>query len=123
MQLTWIRYDHDSLDNALSSSFCLYVFHHPIDGDRPYYIGKARFFGTKQDKGYKASARYNSGYVHLIAGMLRSGFSLYVASLGEQNFESAECYEQELIARWDPIRRQKRNASLCKPVITKKPWR
>lgn len=61
MQLTWERYDHNSLDNALSKSFCLYVFHHPIDGDRPYYIGKAKYFGTNQSKGYEPAARYNEG--------------------------------------------------------------
>jgi len=123
MPLTWKRYDHNSLDAALSRSFCLYIFHHPTDGDRPYYIGKAKYFGTKQSKGYTASARYNSGYVHLVAGMLRSGFSLYIASLGEQNFKLAESYEQELIAQWNPIRPQKRKAYLLqKPFITEKPW-
>jgi len=123
MRLTWKRYDHNSLDAALSQSFCLYTFHHPKDGDRPYYIGKAKYFGTKQSEGYKASARYNGGYVHLVAGMLHSGFSLYIASLGEQNFKLAESYEQELIAKWNPIRPQKRNNYLLqKHFITEKPW-
>lgn len=122
MNLTWTRYDHDSLSEALSRSFCLYVFHHPDDGDRPYYIGKAKYFGTTQAKGYTGEARYNGGYVHLVAGMLRSGFSLYVASLGEQNFASAESYEQELIARWNPVRPQKRKEALRQAVTTKKPW-
>lgn len=122
MKLTWKRYDHNSLDEALSRSFCLYVFYHPKDGDRPYYIGKAKYFGTKQSKEYEAAARYNGGYVHLVAGMLRSGFSLYIASIGEQNFESAESYEQELIAQWNPVRTQKRKDHLRKPVITGKPW-
>jgi hypothetical protein len=123
MQITWERYDHNSLDDALSTSFCLYVFYHPVDGDRPYYIGKAKYFGTNQSTGYEAAARYNGGYVHLVAGMLRSGFSLYIARLGEQNFESAESYEQELIAQWNPVRPQKRKEHLRKPVATEKPWR
>jgi len=122
MNLTWQRYDHDSLTEALSRSFCLYVFHHPDDGDRPYYIGKAKYFGTAQPQGYERTARYNAGYVHLVAGMLRSGFSLYIASLGEQNFASAESYEQELIARWNPVRPQKRNEALRQAVTTEKPW-
>jgi len=99
------------------------VFHHPVDGDRPYYTGKAKHFGTNQSKGYEAAARYNSGYVHLIAGMLRSGFFLYIASLGEHNFEAAESYEQELMAQWNPVRPQKRKEHLRKPVITEKPWK
>lgn len=122
MRLTWEHYDQNSLNEALSRSFCLYVFHNPVDGDRPYYIGKAKYLGTNQSKGYQTAARYNGGYVHLVAGMLRSGFSLYVASLGEENFKLAESYEQELIAQWNPIRPQKRKDHLRKPVISEKPW-
>ena len=123
MKLTWERFDHNSLDDALSRSFCLYVFHHPEDGDRPYYIGKAKYFGPNQDKGYTREARYNAGYVHLVAAMLRSGYSLYIASLGEEHFESAENYEQELIAQWNPVRPQKRKEHLRKLVFTEKPWK
>ena len=123
MHLIWQRYDHDSIKEALTRSFCLYVFHHPDDGDRPYYIGKAKYFGTKQLSGYTPQARYNSGYVHLLFGMLRSGFSLYIADLGESKFNLAENYEQELIHLWDPIRPQKRKSHLRQPVITEMPWK
>lgn len=121
MQLSWKKFDLSSLNTAASQSFCLYVFHHPQDGDRPFYIGKAKYFGTKQASGYKGSARYNSGYMHLVAGMLRSGFSLYIAQIGEKAFEQAESYEQELIAIWNPIRKQ-RVKDMRKPVKTTKPW-
>jgi hypothetical protein len=67
-------------------------------------------------------ARYNGGYVHLIAGMLRSGFLLYIASLGKNNFISAESYEQELISLWNHVRPQKRKKDLRQIVITEKPW-
>lgn len=109
------------MDNALRHSHCLYVFHHPEDGDRPFYIGKAKIFGTKQSSGYNGSARYNSGYVHLLAGMLRSGFSLYIAQIGEAAFADIEGYEQELIAQWNPIRKQKIK-QFRKVVVTTKPW-
>jgi hypothetical protein len=121
MQLTWKRFDLTTIDAALSQSFCLYVFYHKQDGDRPFYIGKAKYFGTKQPFGYKGSARYNSGYVHLLAGMLRSGFSLYIASIGETAYRNAEYYEQELIAQWNPVRKQK-TKSVRKAVTTTKPW-
>ena len=122
MDLTWNIYDSENLDDALGQSFCLYVFHHADDGNRPFYIGKAKYFGTKQASGYKGSARYNSGYVHLIVGMLRSGFKLYISPIGESNFEDSECYEQELIALWNPIRPQKRKDKIRKGVITNVPW-
>lgn len=121
MRLSWNRFDLSSLDLALARSFCLYVFHHPQDGDRPFYIGKARFFGTQQPDGYEAAARYNSGYVHLLAGLLRSGFSLYIAEIGEAAFADVEAFEQELIETWNPIRPQKRT-SIRKTVDTRKPW-
>jgi len=121
VRLAWKRYEYQTLDSCLAESFCLYVFHHPDDGDRPFYVGKARHFGTKQPSGYKATARYNSGYLHLIAGMLRAGFSLYVARIGEKAFADVEKYEQELIALWNPIRKQRIKASRL-PVETKKPW-
>ena len=105
MKLSWKKFDLESLDAAASQSFCLYVFHHPQDGDRPFYIGKAKYFGTKQSSGYKASARYNSGYMHLVAGMLRSGFSLYIAHIGQKAFDEVESYEQELIGIWNPVRK------------------
>ena len=121
MRLVWKKYDFRTLEASLSVSFCLYVFHHPDDGDQPFYIGKARHFGTRQSAGYRASARYNSGYVHLIAGMLRSGFQLYVARIGERYFADVEKYEQELIALWNPIRQQRIEAARL-PVRTSKPW-
>ena len=121
MRLSWNRYDHASIDAALSQSCCLYILHHPDDGDRPFYIGKAKYFGTKQPTGYKASARYNSGYVHLVAGMLGSGFVLYIAPIGEEAFRDAESYEQELIARWDPVCAQRTKAGR-KAVEIIKPW-
>lgn len=122
LQLSWKRFGCHTLDEALAQSFCLYVFHHPTDGDRPFYIGKAKLFGTKQKSGYAAAARYNSGYVHLIAGMLRSGFSLYIAEVGADHFSDAEGYEQELIAQWNPIRSQriKPNRKLVSSV---RPWK
>lgn len=107
MNLEWTRYDLASLEDALGQSYCLYAFHHPADGDHPFYIGKAKFFGTRQPTGYKASARYNSGYTHLIKGMLRSGYSLYIAHIGEDAYKHAEAYEQELISRWSPVQTQK----------------
>lgn len=121
MRLTWRRYDYENLNLSLSESFCLYAFHHPDDRDRPFYIGKARHFGTQQALGYEPSARYNSGYVHLIAGMLRSGFRLYIAHIGEAAFADAEKYEQELIALWNPVRHQRTKGSRL-PVQTTKPW-
>jgi len=122
MKLKWKKYDHGTIDDALSESFCLYVFHHPKDDDLPYYIGKARFFGTNQPSGYKGSARYNGGYVHLLAGILRSGFNLYIAKIGEKDFVNVEGYEQGLISLWNPIRPQRRKAKIRLPVETIKPW-
>ena len=121
MHLTWEKFTHESLDAALGHSHCLYAFHHPNDRGRPFYIGKAKIFGTKQAAGYARSARYNSGYVHLIAGMLRSGYSLYLAPIGESAFADVEAYEQELIALWNPIRKQKIKP-LRKAVVTTAPW-
>lgn len=121
ISLAWKKYTAEQLNAALSECFCLYVFHHPADGDRPYYIGKAKYFGTHQSTGYKASARYNGGYTYLIEGMLRSGFSLYVATIGEKAFDKSEAFEQELIALWKPIR-QKRIKKNRSPVETVKPW-
>jgi hypothetical protein len=121
MDLSWQEFDLDSLDLALSRSFCLYAFHHMQDGDRPFYIGKAKYFGTQQADRYEAAARYNSGYIHLVAGLLRSGFSLYIAEIGEAAFADVEAFEQTLIEVWNPIRPQKRT-SVKKPVDTRKPW-
>lgn len=121
MKLSWKKYTYETLDFALKQNYCLYAFHNPQDGDRPFYIGKAKFFGSKQADGYKSSARYNSGYTHLISGMLRSGFDLYIARVGEEKFSEIECYEQELIAQWNPIRQQ-RIKPIRKPVVTEKPW-
>ena len=121
MQLAWEKFTYNSIDDAIRHSHCLYVFHHPQDGDRPFYIGKARAFGTKQASGYTGSARYNSGYMHLLAGMLRSGFSLYIAPIGQADFVDAESFEQELIALWNPIRKQKIKR-IRKAVVTAKPW-
>ena len=54
--------------------------------------------------------------------MLRSGFVLYIAPIGEEAFRDAESYEQELIAQWDPVRAQKTKA--CKKEVeTIKPWK
>ena len=102
MNLSWDEYTFNNIDEAKKCNFCLYVFYHPNDDDRPFYIGKAKYFGTDQEEGYKASARYNSGYTNLVAGMLREGFSLYVAMIGELEFRDVEKYEQELIALWNP---------------------
>lgn len=74
MHLSWNQFDLESLDQALRSSCCLYVFYHAQDGDRPFYIGKARFFGAQQRDGYTAAARYNGGYVHLVAGLCALDF-------------------------------------------------
>lgn len=121
MNLSWKRFTSENLNEALSESFCLYVYHHPSDGDRPFYIGKAKYFGTKQPDGYKASARYNSGYVYMIEGLLRSGYTLYIARLGRAAFEKAAHYEQELIARWNPIRQQRLSRQRL-AIETVKPW-
>jgi hypothetical protein len=121
MKISWKKFDLKSLEKTAGQVYCLYVFHHRKDKDRPFYIGKAKFFGTKQASGYKASARYNSGYIHLVTGMLRSGFTLYIASIGKKAFKNAECYEQELIAKWNPIQKQ-RIKNIRKSVKTRKPW-
>ena len=121
MRLTWTQFNLETVDAALSQSHCLYVFHHPDDGDRPFYIGKAKHFGTKQADGYKASARYNSGYLHLVVGMLRSGFSLYIAPIGEKAFGDAEAYEQELISLWNPVRTQRTKPKRLAVEATR-PW-
>ena len=59
--------------------------------------------------------------IYICAGMLRSGFSLYIAELGGAEFDSAEFYEQELIARWNPVRTQK-TTKLRMPVVVTRPW-
>lgn len=121
MKLHWQSFSAENATHALAMSYCLYVFHHPDDGDRPFYIGKAKYFGTKQADGYKGSARYNSGYQHLLMGMLRSGFALYIAELGREEFAYAEEYEQELIALWRPVRKQRIKAGR-RSLETAKPW-
>lgn len=121
MKICWKAYTSNDLDRALSECFCLYAYHHPSDGDRPFYIGKAKYFGTKQSDGYKASARYNSGYSYLIEGMLRAGYTLYIAPIGQDAFANVEAYEQDLIAQWQPIRKQ-RIKPYRLPVSTQKPW-
>jgi hypothetical protein len=114
--------DEKSLKKAASHSFCLYVFRHPKDLGRPFYIGKAKYFGPNQTrKKNNASARYNGGYQYLIHGMLRGGYRLYIARLGEKFFAKATRYEQRLIDAWDPIRAQKRTRDTL-PVDTTKPW-
>ena len=85
MKLEWQKFTYTNLDDALSKKYCLYVFHHPDDGDQPFYIGKAKFFGPKQEDGYKGSARYNAGYHHLLYGLIRSGFTLYISEIGEKH--------------------------------------
>src|SRR5512143_1827556 len=100
MKLNWQHFNDQNAIGALTKSYCLYVFHHPDDGDNPFYIGKAKFFGPKQADGYKASARYNAGYQHLLMGLLRAGFSVSIAEIGQAAFLHAEEYEQELIAQW-----------------------
>ena len=122
-KIYWTAYTLETLEDALSANHCLYVLHSPDDGDRPHYIGKAKFFGTKQADGYKASARYNSGYVHLLAGMLRGGYTLYIAQLGTKYYEKAEGYEQELIHKWNPIRTQMLKPRIRRRVTLTKPWR
>lgn len=121
MHLSWRKFTYETLEDAKSQCFCLYAFHHPDDGDRPFYIGKAKCFGTKQASGYTGSARYNSGYMHLVAGMLRSGFCLYIAHIGEAAFADVEAYEQELIALWNPVRKQK-TKPIRRPVVSSLPW-
>jgi hypothetical protein len=121
MKLNWQPFAAQNATDALSKSYCLYVFHHPDDGDRPFYIGKAKYFGPKQMDGYKGSARYNAGYQHLLMGLLRSGFALYIAEIGQDAFTHAEEYEQELIALWNPVRDQRVKAGRRR-VETTKPW-
>jgi hypothetical protein len=119
-RLTWICYK--TVEKAITQSFCLYVFYHPQDKDRPFYIGKAKYFGTKQKEGYKQSARYNGGYLHLIAGMLCSGFKLYIAEIGEDLFAHAEDYEQFLIEQWNPVQNKLRKKRNFVKFTTEKPW-
>ncbi|WP_449122957.1 hypothetical protein [Pseudomonas sp. MPG01] len=121
IQLNWLHFTKENACEALPCSYCLYVFHHPDDGERPYYIGKAKYFGPNQAGGYKGSARYNAGYQHLLMGLLRAGFSLYIAEIGEDLFTNAEGYEQSLIHHWNPIRIQRIKASRI-PVQGAKPW-
>jgi hypothetical protein len=117
----WEKFDADTFERAASKSFCLYVFHHPDDGGRPFYIGKAKYFGPRQESGYERGARYNAGYQHLLEGMLRSGFGLYIAEIGEAQFKNAEAYEQYLISAWNPVRKQ-RTSQLQMPISTTIPW-
>jgi len=120
MKLEWEKFSYENLDEALSKNHCLYVFHNPDDGDRPFYIGKAKHFGPKQESGYKGNARYNAGCHHLLFGLVRSGFTLYIAEIGIENFSKAEEYEQKLINLWQPVRKQKvKKARL--PVETERP--
>lgn len=120
--LDWVRYQLADLQSALSASNCLYVWHHPDDGDRPQYIGKAKFFGTRQSSGYVASARYNSGYEYLLELALRGGTNLYIAKLSPENFAKAESIEQALIEKWQPLRKQKRKATPEVQFSAVKPW-
>ena len=48
MNLEWNKFTFENLENALSKRYCLYVFPHPDDNDRPFYIGKAKYFGQKK---------------------------------------------------------------------------
>lgn len=112
MELVWQRYDWFLLQEALKNYYCLYVLHHQKDGDRPFYIGKAKHLGRR----YKNNR-------HMLEAMSRSGYSLYVASIGEASFIWAEHWEQELIALWKPISKQKKIGHMRLPVITEKPWR
>lgn len=121
MKLNWQAFTYQNATEALSRSYCLYVFHHPDDGDRPFYIGKAKYFGPNQADGYKSSARYNAGYQHILMGLLRSGFTVYIAEIGQDAFVQVEEYEQELIAQWNPVRKQKIKAGRS-AVDTSKPW-
>jgi hypothetical protein len=120
--LTWKCYQLAELNQALGESYCLYVWHHPDDGERPQYIGKAKFFGTKQSHGYARSARYNSGYEYLIELALRGGTNLYIARLGEVDFAHAESFEQALIAMWQPLRKQRRKWTPEIQFSTTPPW-
>ena len=122
MEPNWKKYTEDNWISSLSESYCLYVFYHKKDSGRPWYIGKAKYFGTKQDCGYKANARYNSGYRHLVAGMLHAGFELYIANIGKEDYRNLEGYEQELIHEWNPISHQKRVGAVRKAINHKKPW-
>ena len=121
MNIEWQKFEFENLNEALSKNHCLYVFHHKDDGDRPFYIGKAKYFGPSQESGYRGSARYNAGYHHLLFGLIRSGFTLYIAEIGESEFEHAEKYEQQLILDWDPVRKQKVKPDRLN-VNTTKPW-
>jgi hypothetical protein len=122
LTLDWVRYRLADLQSALSASNCLYVWHHPDDDDRPQYIGKAKFFGTRQSTGYRSSARYNSGYEYLLELALRGGTNLYIAKLSPENFTNAESFEQALIEKWQPLRKQKRKATPEVQFSTVKPW-
>lgn len=121
MRLDWEKFDYKTANDALSRSFCLYVFHHP-DDERPYYIGKAKYFGKNQPDGRRDNARYSGGYEHLVVGMLRGGFNLYVASIGKKAFKFATDYEQALIEQWNPIRDQDRRKYTIRSVETTMPW-
>lgn len=120
--LRWVRYQLSNFEEALGASYCIYVWHHPDDGDRPRYIGKAKFFGKKQNSGYASNARYNAGYEYLIELALLGGADLYIANLGEDDFAFAESIEQALIEQWRPLRKQKRKPVPVFPFSTTKPW-
>jgi hypothetical protein len=121
-KLNWKLYTTDNFEEALAKNNCLYVIYNTEDNDRPYYIGKAKYFGAKQAEGYRRSARYNSGYTHLLTALLRANYKLYIASLGKGYYEKAESYEQELIHEWNPIREQRRKPNIRKRVQLVKPW-
>lgn len=36
MELHWKRFDLKALQDAMGQSYCLYAFHHPANGDRPF---------------------------------------------------------------------------------------
>jgi hypothetical protein len=120
-KLNWQAFSLSTINEALAKRCCLYALHHRRDRNRPYYIGKAKHLGPRNGGEYIASARYNGGYKHLLTGLLRSGFVLYVAELGAQAFRHAVKYEQALIEGWDPICGQRRTKGHL-PVDLSRPW-
>lgn len=121
LTLHWESFTDRTLSEALAKRYCLYVLHHRRDGNRPYYIGKAKFFGPSQPDGYRSAARYNGGYQHLLSGLLRSGFTLYIAEIGNAAYARAGQYEQCLIDQWNPVQNRRRHSHRL-AVNGERPW-
>ncbi len=109
----WKRYK--TYDAAAPCAKCLYVFWHPDDPERPFYVGKAKRFGG-------TGARYNQGYSYLVKGLLKYGYQLYIACLTDAQFQDVEGYELMLIKAWKPRHNSRLRRTTPLPIDTAHPW-